>query len=58
MSALSTLLSNGTALAAATGALYAASVASTAAVSVFAHDQQRRQDARETLMILLRRGAR
>ncbi|MFD5468616.1 hypothetical protein ACFWIQ_38305 [Kitasatospora sp. NPDC127059] len=55
MSALSTLLRNGTDLAAATGVLYAAGVASTAAVSVFSRDRQRRRDARETLMILLRR---
>lgn len=54
MSVLS-LLHDGAVLAGATSVLYATSVVSIAAASVLARNSERRRDARETLMILLRR---
>lgn len=57
MSVLPALLHDGAALAGATGALYAVTVAAAAVTSVFARSPERRRDARETLMILLRRRA-
>ncbi|SDN74787.1 hypothetical protein [Streptomyces wuyuanensis] len=58
MSTLPTLLTETAVLAALTGALYTASVASVAAVSVVSRSPERRRDARETLKILLRRRTR
>ncbi|MGW2888021.1 hypothetical protein ACWDDN_22180 [Streptomyces griseoruber] len=56
MSVLS-LLNDGAVLAGAAGVLWATSVASAAATSVFASCADRRRDARETLKILVRRRA-
>ncbi|MDW4912632.1 hypothetical protein [Streptomyces californicus] len=49
------LLHDGAALAAASAALYAASIAIVVAVSVLSASPDHRRDARETLKILLRR---
>ncbi|WP_199834674.1 MULTISPECIES: hypothetical protein [unclassified Streptomyces] len=58
MSTLPILLTETAVLAAFTGALYTAGVASVAVVSVVSRSPERRRDARETLKILLRRRTR
>lgn len=58
MNTLPTLLASGAALAGITRTVQAVAVLSLAAVSVLARNPQRRRDARQALIILLRRRSR
>ncbi|MFI8105432.1 hypothetical protein [Streptomyces sp. NPDC086023] len=59
MSVLPAVLNDAAAVAAATGLAYTGAVVAVAAASVLSRSAERRRDARETLMILMRRrGAR
>ncbi|MGW6770533.1 hypothetical protein ACWGBX_08970 [Streptomyces sp. NPDC055037] len=58
MTALPTLLTDATVLAAATGLTYAMILFGVALVSVVSRTPARRRDARATLAILVRRGTR
>lgn len=58
MNTLPTLLASGAALAGITRTVQAVAVLSLAAVSVLARNPQRRRDARQALVILLRRRSR